>query len=65
PDAQPNKACPRPSEAPQPCYPPEKLAEMNAQPPPAGYPTVDGTAEYPHAPPVYTQSKGDDFWKGW
>ncbi|OMP07457.1 hypothetical protein COLO4_07325 [Corchorus olitorius] len=37
---------------------------MNAQPPRTGYPTVEGTTEYPHAP-VYTQSKGDDFWKGW
>ncbi|KAH7533605.1 hypothetical protein FEM48_Zijuj04G0149500 [Ziziphus jujuba var. spinosa] len=32
-------------------------------PPPAGYPTRDGTAPYPPAP-VETKSKGDGFWKG-
>ncbi|XWS16793.1 hypothetical protein CRYUN_Cryun33cG0010000 [Craigia yunnanensis] len=72
-DQQPS-AYPRPSEVyqpPQQCYPPQKPVEMYANapyvapPPPVGYPTMDGT-EYPrHAPPVHTQSKGDDFWKGW
>ncbi|KAK6270335.1 PREDICTED: cysteine-rich and transmembrane domain-containing protein B-like [Theobroma cacao] len=68
-DQQQAPAYPRPSEVyqpPQQCYPAEKAVEMhaNAPPPPVGYPTMGG-AEYPrHAPPVQTQSKGDDFWKG-
>jgi hypothetical protein len=49
-------------------YPPSSQGPYVVAPPPAGYPTKDGSG-YSHdqnpPPPVETKSRGDGFWKGW
>ncbi|KAM3684656.1 hypothetical protein ACB098_11G063300 [Castanea mollissima] len=47
-------------------YPPPSTAPAYyVAPPPAGYPTNDGSGYSQNAPPpVETKSRGDGFWKG-
>ena len=48
-------------------YPPPSTAPAYyVAPPPAGYPTKDGSGYSQNPPPpVETKSRGDGFWKGW
>uniref|UniRef100_A0A2N9H1G7 Cysteine-rich transmembrane CYSTM domain-containing protein n=1 Tax=Fagus sylvatica TaxID=28930 RepID=A0A2N9H1G7_FAGSY len=47
-------------------YPPPSTAPTYyVAPPPAGYPTKDGSGYSQNPPPVETKSRGDGFWKGW
>lgn len=46
-------------------YPPPSTAPTYyVAPPPAGYPTKDGSGYSQNPPPVETKSRGDGFWKG-
>ncbi|KAL4598886.1 hypothetical protein ACB092_11G089600 [Castanea dentata] len=47
-------------------YPPPSTvpAYYVVAPPPAGYPTKDGSGYSQNPPPVETKSRGDGFWKG-
>ncbi|KAL0008602.1 hypothetical protein SO802_010104 [Lithocarpus litseifolius] len=47
-------------------YPPPSTAPAYyVAPPPAGYPTKDGSGYSQNPPPVETKSRGEGFWKGW